>query len=149
MKLQATVIASFCFLGIVTAPASAQQSPAGATYLDPKLPVEQRVDDLISRMTLEEKASQLGHTAASIPRLHVPEYNWWNEGLHGVARAGVATVFPQAIGMAATFDEPLMHQAADIISTEFRAKYYATLHPDGSADWYRGLTVWSPAGTTA
>src|SRR6266404_2304037 len=144
MKFQATFIASLCFLGIATTPVSAQQSPAGSAYLDPQLPVEQRVDDLISRMTLEEKASQLGHTAASIPRLHVPEYNWWNEGLHGVARAGVATVFPQAIGMAATFDEPLMHQAADIISTEFRAKYYATLHPDGSADWYRGLTVWSP-----
>ena len=144
MKFQATFIASFCFLGIIATPMSAQQSPASSAYLDPKLPVEQRVDDLISRMTLEEKASQLGHTAASIPRLHVPEYNWWNEGLHGVARAGVATVFPQAIGMAATFDEPLMHQTADIISTEFRAKYYATLHRDGSADWYRGLTVWSP-----
>ena len=144
MKFRTAFIASLCFVGIVTAPASPQQSPAGAVYLDPKLPVKQRVDDLISRMTLEEKASQLGHTAASIPRLHVPEYNWWNEGLHGVARAGVATVFPQAIGMAATFDEPLMHEAADAISTEFRAKYYATLHPDGSADWYRGLTVWSP-----
>src|SRR5438552_3567375 len=144
MKFQATVIASFCFLGIIATQVSAQQSPASSAYLDPQLPVEQRVDDLISRMTLEEKASQLGHTAASIPRLHVPEYNWWNEGLHGVARAGVATVFPQAIGMAATFDEPLMHQAADIISTEFRAKYYATLHPDGASDWYRGLTVWSP-----
>ncbi len=95
-------------------------------------------------MTLEEKVSQLGHTADAIPRLHVPQYNWWNEGLHGVARAGVATVFPQAIGMAATFDETLMHQVADTISTEFRAKYNATVHPDGSADWYRGLTVWSP-----
>src|SRR5260221_6901948 len=144
MKFQATVIAGFCFLGIIATPASARQSPASSAYLDSQSSVEQRVDDLISRMTLEEKASQLGHTAASIPRLHVPEYNWWNEGLHGVARAGVATVFPQAIGMAATFDEPLMHQAADIISTEFRAKYYATLHSDGSADWYRGLTVWSP-----
>src|SRR3989454_1551632 len=144
MKFQATFIASFCFLGIIATPVAAQDSSADAPYLDPKLPVEQRVNDLISRMTLEEKASQLGHTAASIPRLQVPEYNWWNEGLHGVARAGVATVFPQAIGMAATFDEPLMHQTADIISTEFRAKYYATLHPDGSADWYRGLTVWSP-----
>jgi beta-glucosidase len=122
----------------------AQQAPADAPYLDPKLPIEKRVDDLISRMTLEEKASQLGHTAASIPRLRVPEYNWWNEGLHGVARAGVATVFPQAIGMAATFDEPLMHQIGDTASTEFRAKYYANVHPDGSADWYRGLTVWSP-----
>ncbi|MFI5092380.1 MAG: glycoside hydrolase family 3 C-terminal domain-containing protein [Candidatus Acidiferrum sp.] len=123
---------------------SAQQALANAPYLNPKLPIEQRVDDLISRMTLEEKISQLGHTAPSIPRLQVPEYNWWNEGLHGVARAGIATVFPQAIGMAATFDEPLMHQVSETISTEFRAKYYATLHPDGSSDWYRGLTVWSP-----
>ena len=123
---------------------SAQEAPADAPYLNPKLSIEQRVDDLISRMTLEEKISQLGHTAPSIPRLRVPEYNWWNEGLHGVARAGIATVFPQAIGMAATFDEPLMHQVSDTISTEFRAKFYATVHPDGSSDWYRGLTVWSP-----
>ena len=108
------------------------------------MPVERRVANLISSMTLEEKVSQLGHTADAIPRLRVPQYNWWNEGLHGVARAGVATVFPQAIGMAATFDEPLMHQVGDVISTEFRAKYYAAVHPDGSADWYRGLTVWSP-----
>ncbi len=124
--------------------ASAQQSPAEPVYKNPKLPVEQRVDDLISRMTLDEKVSQLGHTAAAVPRLGIPEYNWWNEGLHGVARAGTATVFPQAIGLAATFDEPLMHQVADVISTEFRAKYYATVHLDGSADWYRGLSVWSP-----
>ena len=68
----------------------AQQVPADAPYLNPKLPIEQRVNDLIARMTLEEKISQLGHTATSIPRLHVPEYNWWNEGLHGVARAGYA-----------------------------------------------------------
>jgi beta-glucosidase len=119
---------------------SADQSP----YKNPQLPIESRVRDLISRMTLEEKVSQLGHTADAIPRLGVPEYNWWNEGLHGVARAGTATVFPQAIGLAATFDEPLIHQVADTISTEFRAKYYATLHNDGSADWYRGLTIWSP-----
>ena len=125
-------------------PPSAPLAPSDAPYLNSKLPLKQRVDDLISRMTLEEKISQLGHTASSIPRLHVPEYNWWNEGLHGVARAGIATVFPQAIGMAATFDEPLLHEVADTISTEFRAKYYATLHPDGSTDWYRGLTVWSP-----
>ncbi|HEY6451803.1 MAG TPA: glycoside hydrolase family 3 C-terminal domain-containing protein [Steroidobacteraceae bacterium] len=104
----------------------------------------QRVDDLIARMTLEEKASQLVHTAAAIPRLGVPSYNWWNEGLHGVARAGIATVFPQAIGMAATFDEPLIHDVADVISTEFRAKYRAQRHADGSSDWYKGLTVWSP-----
>ena len=123
---------------------SAQQAPADAPYLNPKLPAEQRADDLISRMSLDEKIDQTGHIAPAIPRLRVPAYNWWNEGLHGVARAGIATVFPQAIGMAATFDEPLMHDVADTISTEFRAKYSAEVHPDGSTDWYRGLTVWSP-----
>src|SRR5208282_3025966 len=122
----------------------AQQPPVDAPYLNPNLPIDQRVDDLISRMTLEEKVDQLGHIAPAIPRLGVPAYNWWNEGLHGVARAGYATVFPQAIGMAATFDEPLLHDVADTISTEFRAKYSATVRPDGSTDWYRGLTVWSP-----
>ncbi len=119
----------------------AQSRPA---YLDPTLSPEQRADALVSQMTLDEKVSQVVHTADGIPRLHIPEYDWWNEGLHGVARAGYATVFPQAIGMAAMFDEPLMHRIATTISTEFRAKYYATLHPDGSSDWYRGLTVWSP-----
>src|SRR5580704_12682661 len=133
------------FLCVVMSPAlSAQQATVDAPYLNPKLSVDQRADDLISRMTLEEKIDQLGHIAPAIPRLGVPAYNWWNEGLHGVARAGIATVFPQAIGMAATFDEPLMRDVADTISTEFRAKYSATVHPDGSTDWYRGLTVWSP-----
>ena len=112
--------------------ASAQQ--ASPAYKDPKLPIDQRVDDLVSRMTLDEKVSQLGHTAAAVSRLGIPEYNWWNEGLHGVARAGEATVFPQAIGLAATFDEPLMHQIADVISTEFRAKYSQAVHQDGSSD---------------
>jgi len=124
--------------------AQGQNAPSGAAYLDPKKPIEKRVDDLVSRMTLEEKVSQLENSAQAIPRLGVPAYDWWNEGLHGVARAGYATVFPQAIGLAATFDEPLMHRAADVISTEFRAKYYDTLREDGSSDWYRGLTVWSP-----
>ncbi len=123
-------------------PSSGQQ--ATEPYKDPKLPIEQRVNDLISRMTVEEKASQLVHVADPIPRLGVPAYNWWNEGLHGVARAGVATVFPQAIGMAATFDEPLMHQIGDTISTEFRAKYYEQVAKDGSTEWYKGLTIWSP-----
>jgi beta-glucosidase len=149
MKNKATFLLFTAFCVVACSTSSAQQSstqkaPADPAYLNPKLPLEKRVDSLISSMTLEEKVSQLGHTADAIPRLRVPQYNWWNEGLHGVARAGVATVFPQAIGMAATFDEPLMHQVADTISTEFRAKYNATMHPDGSADWYRGLTVWSP-----
>jgi len=140
-----TISALLCFSFYLSAVAcTAQQSATEPAYKNPALPLEQRVSDLVSRMTLEEKISQLGHTADAIPRLGVPEYNWWNEGLHGVARADNATVFPQAIGLAATFDEPLMHRIAEVISTEFRAKYYATLHPDGASDWYRGLTVWSP-----
>jgi beta-glucosidase len=126
-------------------PASFAQRPESRpAYKNPQAAVERRVANLVSRMTLEEKVSQLVHTAGAVPRLGIPEYNWWNEGLHGVARAGVATVFPQAIGMAATFDEPLLHKIGDVISTEFRAKYYATLRKDQSSEWYRGLTVWSP-----
>jgi beta-glucosidase len=117
---------------LATAPALAQQDPAA------------RAAQLVAQMTLEEKAAQLGNDAPAIPRLKVPKYNWWNEGLHGVARAGYATVFPQAVGMAATWDEALMHDVGDVIATEFRAKYLATRAPDGGADWYRGLTVWSP-----
>jgi beta-glucosidase len=83
-------------------------------------------------MTLEEKISQLGHTSDAVERLGIPEYNWWNEGLHGVARAGIATVFPQAIGLAATFDDVLLFKDADAISTEFRAKYNANKGQDGS-----------------
>ncbi len=133
-----------CVGMLLVAAARRQEMPADAAYKNPRLPVEERVNDLISRMTLEEKVSQLGQTADAIPRLGVPEYNWWNEGLHGVARAGTAVVFPQAIGLAATFDEPWMKRLAEVISTEFRAKYAATRHADGGADWYRGLTVWSP-----
>ena len=144
MKNKTSFFACVLLCALMSPALYAQQTPADAPYLNPELPLEQRADDLISRMTLEEKVDQLGHIAPAIPRLRVPAYNWWNEGLHGVARAGVATVFPQAIGMAATFDEPLMQEVADTISTEFRAKYSATVHPDGSTDWYRGLTVWSP-----
>jgi beta-glucosidase len=123
-------------------PPACQDAPC--KYRDPSRTPEERAADLVSRMTLEEKARQLGHTAPAIPRLGVPEYNWWNEGLHGVARAGIATVFPQAIGMAASWDEPMMQQVGDVISTEFRAKYLEQVRPDGGTDWYRGLTVWSP-----
>src|SRR5258708_39831867 len=79
-------------------------------YKDPSLPIEKRVDDLVARMTLQEQISQMMNAAPAIKRLDVPEYEWWNEGLHGVARAGYATVFPQAIGLAATWDTDLMHQ---------------------------------------
>jgi beta-glucosidase len=102
-----------------------------------------RAKKLVAEMTLEEKVSQTIHGAAAIPRLGIKAYNWWNEGLHGVARAGVATVFPQAIGLAATFDEDLLNQVADVISTEARAKY-AMQQKYGDTDIYKGLTFWSP-----
>jgi len=117
---------------------------AKAPFRNADLPIDKRVDDLVSRMTLEEKVSQMVHTAAAIPRLGIPEYNWWSEGLHGAAREGYATVFPQAIGLAATFDPDLLHQEAGIIATEFRAKYAERVKEKGYSDWFHGLTVWSP-----
>src|SRR5213594_4510006 len=112
-------------------------------YKNPSLPIERRVDDLISRMTLEEKVSQMMNGAAAIDRLGIPDYEWWNEALHGVARAGYATVFPQAIGLAATWDTELMHQVADVISTEARAKHHEFIRHNEHAR-YEGLTCWSP-----
>ena len=99
--------------------------------------------ELVSRMTLEEKASQLKYDAPAIPRLNIPAYNWWNEVLHGVARAGTATVFPQAIGLAAMFDEDFQEEIASVISQEARAKYNGQSR-HGDRDIYKGLTVWSP-----
>ena len=112
-------------------------------YRNLSLPVEKRVDDLVSRMTLEEKVSQMMNAAPPIKRLDIPAYEWWNEALHGVARAGYATVFPQAIGMAATWDTDLMHQVADVISTEARAKHHEFIRHNQHAR-YEGLTFWSP-----
>src|SRR5690348_17476352 len=100
-----------------TAPSAAQDAP-NAPYLDASLPIEQRVNDLVSRMTLEEKVSQMQDVAPAIPRLGIPAYNWWNEALHGVARAGNATVFPQAIGLAATWDAACWHGVAVGFSTK-------------------------------
>jgi len=112
-------------------------------YKNPSLPIQQRVDDLVSRMTLEEKVSQMMNGAAAIDRLGIPEYEWWNEALHGVARAGYATVFPQAIGLAATWDTDLMLRVADVISTEARAKNNEFVRR-GDRGRYKGLTFWSP-----
>lgn len=119
--------------------ASAEQ-PA---YKDLNKPFEERAADLVSRMTLEEKIAQLGNDAPAIPRLGVPAYEWWNEALHGVARAGAATVFPQAIGLAATFDEKLMLEIATVISDEARAKHHEFARR-GLRGRYQGLTFWSP-----
>ena len=92
-------------------------------YLDPELSVEKRVDDLVSRMTLDQKISQMMNNAVAIDTLGIPAYAWWNEGLHGVANTGVATVFPQAIALAATWDTALIYNVSTVISEEFRAKY--------------------------
>lgn len=99
--------------------------------------------DLISKMTLEEKISQMLHSSPSVERLGIPSYNWWNEALHGVARSGTATMFPQAIGLAAAFDEELLGKVADTIATEGRAKFHA-FQEEGDHDIYKGLTFWSP-----
>jgi len=117
---------------------------ANAPFRNSALPTEDRVNDLVSRLTLEEKVSQMVHTAAAIPRLGIPQYNWWSEGLHGAAREGYATVFPQAIGLAATFDPDLLKKDADATASEFRAKYEERVQQLGYSDWFHGLTVWSP-----
>jgi beta-glucosidase len=122
---------------------SAAQSGGGAVYLDPSRPVDERVSDLISRMTLEEKASQLVNQARAIPRLQVPGYDWWSEALHGVANAGTATVFPEPIGLAATFDPALIHEMAVVIGTEARAKHNQAERA-GRRDIMEGLDFWSP-----
>lgn len=123
--------------------ASGQQSENNFPFRNPSLPLEDRVSDLISRMTLQEKADQLLYTAPAIPRLGVPPYTWWNEALHGVARAGYATVFPQSITIADSWDESLMFNVANAISDEARAKYHE-FQRRGKTGIYQGLTFWSP-----
>jgi beta-glucosidase len=112
-------------------------------FLDPALPLVERVQLLVGQLTLREKIAQLLHAAPPVPRLHVPAYNWWNECLHGVGRAGRATVFPQGVGMAATFNAPLVHRMAVAISDEARAKY-SDAQRRGNTGMYMGLTFWSP-----
>jgi len=129
----------FLFTVSVVISAYAQQYP----YLDTSLPFERRVEDLVSRMTTEEKAAQLLYTAPAIPHLGIPEYNWWNEALHGVARAGHATVFPQSVTIANSWDEDLMLDIANAISDEARAKHHEFVRR-GDRGIYHGLTFWSP-----
>jgi beta-glucosidase len=130
--------------GYLLAPLSClAQSSNLLPYQNPSLPMEQRAQDLVSRMTLEEKAAQMVNTAPAIPRLGVPAYDFWSEGLHGIARSGYATLFPQAIGMAATFDEPLLGSIGEVVSVEARAKYNNAVRHDIHSIYY-GLTIWSP-----
>ena len=118
-------------------------SLAGLPFMNPDLPIDQRVDDLIGRMTLDEKIGQMMNAAPAIPSLGIPEYNWWNECLHGVARAGLATVFPQAIGLAAAWDQDMQFRIATAISDEARAKHHDFVRR-GKRLIYEGLTFWSP-----
>jgi beta-glucosidase len=122
---------------------NAQQVPSDFAFRNYSLPIEERVNDLLSRMTLKEKADQLLYTAPAIDRLGIPAYNWWNEALHGVARAGYATVFPQSITIANSWDEDLMFNVANAISDEARAKYNE-FQRRGKRGRYQGLTFWSP-----
>lgn len=112
-------------------------------YQDTSLSAQTRAEALVAEMTLAERASMLNYKSPKLERLGIEEYNWWNEGLHGVARAGTATMFPQAIGMAATFDEDLLREVGEVISIETRAKYNAYT-AEGDRDIYKGLTLWSP-----
>src|SRR5687767_12104925 len=137
-------ILSALLVAIIFLPAVAQTN--GGTefaFRNEKLPSAARVADLLKQLTLPEKISLLGYRSKAVPRLGIPAYNWWNEALHGVARAGNATIFPQAIGMAATFNNDLMKEVADIISTEARAKYNLTARK-GKPLQYMGLSFWSP-----
>ena len=130
---------TFIALALCSVAAQAQQAP----YLDTKLPAADRAHDLVGRMTLDEKVAQLEDWATAIPRLGIPDYQTWNEALHGVARAGYATVFPQAIGMGATWDPTIVQAMGNVISTEARAKYNEAQRTGNHRIFY-GLTFWSP-----
>ena len=132
------ILISFC-LSAVALVATAQNEP----YRNPDLSPSERAWDLLKRMTLEEKISQMKNGSPAIERLGIPAYNWWNGALHGVARAGVATMFPQAIGLAATFDRELIQEIGDVVSTEGRAKFNE-FSRRGDHGIYKGLTFWAP-----
>ncbi|MGD9159771.1 MAG: glycoside hydrolase family 3 C-terminal domain-containing protein [Desulfobacteraceae bacterium] len=137
------VILSLFFLFSCSSEKQTVETKYKFDFQNPSLSNEIRINDLISRMTLEEKIAQLTNSSPAVERLGVPEYDWWNEALHGVARAGNATVFPQAIGLAATWNTDLIHEVADVISTEARAKHHEALRNDDHGQ-YKGLTFWSP-----
>ena len=138
-----TVFATTLALALSAMAQSPCSTASPCIFQDPHASAEARARDLVAHMTLDEKMSQTLNHAVAIPRLGVPEYNWWNEALHGVARNGIATVFPESTGLAATWDAPLIHDVADVISTEARAKNNDALAHDDHRG-YTGLTFWSP-----
>ena len=135
---------SACLLACLSCGAVAQtSSKAVLPYQDTQLSPEQRAEDLLKRLTLEEKALLMQDNSQAIPRLQIKQYNWWNEALHGVARAGLATVFPQSIGMAASFDDTLLHEVFTAVSEEARAKN-RQFNEKGQYKRYQCLTMWTP-----
>jgi beta-glucosidase len=141
---RALSLAALAALALLALPPGARsQAPAALPFRDPGLPVEARVDDLVSRLTLDEKVSLMVERASSVERLGIPAFPWWNEALHGVARTGRATVFPQAIGLAATWDTELMLRVATAISDEARAMNNDWVRR-GKRNLYQGLVFWSP-----
>ncbi len=123
---------------------SATSTSEKLLYLDPSLSFAERAKDLVGRLTLDEKVSLMNHPAQGVPRLNIPAYNYWSEALHGVGRNGRATVFPQAIGMSATWDKRLIQRVASAVGDEGRAKYHAALRRNGYTDQYQGLNFWAP-----
>jgi beta-glucosidase len=142
LRLIALALASIPAACIAAAQSAMPPAPQPA-YLDTTLPAGQRAADLVHRMSLEEKASQLVNQARAIPRLNIPAYDWWSEALHGVARNGFATAFPEPIGLAATFDAPAIHDMAVVIGTEARIKHAQAVRA-GHSNIYEGLDFWSP-----
>jgi beta-glucosidase len=140
MKTLLLLVVTFTNVGVGLGQTEGAASPL---YLDSSQPIEARVNDLLSRMTLEEKTSQLVNQSRAIPRLQVPEYDWRSEALHGIAGAGIATVFPEPIGIAATFDTPLVQEMAAAIGTEGRAKHNKAVR-EGRRDILEGLDFWAP-----
>ena len=152
MKIQTILLATFSVFSLGSAASQAQQATkekrpscgsAACPFLNPALAPDERAKDLVGRMTLDEKVGQMQDVAPAIPRLGIPAYNWWNEALHGVARNGFATNFPQSIGIAATWDTVLMGRIADRIGVEGRAKYNQAIREDDHSR-FAGLTFWSP-----
>ncbi len=140
MNLLSKYLLSIAVLLLTITHPKAQTTPL---YRDANAPEDARVNSLLHTLTLQEKIDMLGYVSPAVQRLDIPAYNWWNEGLHGIARAGEATVFPQAIGMAASFNDSLLHEVASAISTEARAKYNLSVAMNRHL-WYMGLTFWSP-----